>query len=303
MLAIVAPSFNQVSETFVADHARALRPGRTVLVCGDSRGAERFGRPVLSHVSPLPAAFGPAGRLRRRARAAGAARLRLRLDAVVRCPQPGGRVPPHPGGDRGAGRVRQPGVLVSDPCRLLGCRFTSASAATTPPRRCAGRRCAASTAGCSHGRRIIAESRYLADRLVEIGCPEARLHVNPSGADPEQYQPGRPEPGRILAIGRLVEMKAPQLTLAAFARSPGASRRRISTWSGRGPLQAACEAVIREHGLEARVTLHRAQSHDACAALSGRAAMFVQHSVDHLRPARRRAFRWRSPRRWRRSCR
>ncbi len=39
MLAIVAPNFNQVSETFIADHARALAPGRTVLVCRDSVGA------------------------------------------------------------------------------------------------------------------------------------------------------------------------------------------------------------------------------------------------------------------------
>ena len=72
MLAIVAPSFNEVSETFVADHARALAPGRTVLAPGDSRGAERFGHPVLSHVSPLPAAFGPVGKLR------GAPELRVR---------------------------------------------------------------------------------------------------------------------------------------------------------------------------------------------------------------------------------
>ena len=114
---------------------------------------------------------------------------------------------------------------------------------------------------------------------MEIGCPEDRLHVNPSGADPEQYEPGRPEPGRILAIGRLVEMKAPQLTLAAFARIAGRFPEAHLDMVGAGPLQAACEAVIREHGLEARVTLHGAQSHDACAALSGRAAMFVQHSV------------------------
>ena len=45
MLAIVAPSFNQVSETFVADHVRELAPGATVLVCQDGRDAERFGLP------------------------------------------------------------------------------------------------------------------------------------------------------------------------------------------------------------------------------------------------------------------
>src|SRR5690606_4286810 len=39
VLAIVSPSFNQVSETFVADHVRTLAPGRTVLVCQNGTGA------------------------------------------------------------------------------------------------------------------------------------------------------------------------------------------------------------------------------------------------------------------------
>ena len=32
VLAIVAPSFNHLSETFIADHVRTLAPGRTVLI-------------------------------------------------------------------------------------------------------------------------------------------------------------------------------------------------------------------------------------------------------------------------------
>lgn len=74
MLAILAPSFNQVSETFIADHARKLAPGHTILVCQDSRGAEAYGYPVLSHLQSGPVAGGPrtaragdlAARLRRR---------------------------------------------------------------------------------------------------------------------------------------------------------------------------------------------------------------------------------------------
>ena len=48
VLAIVAPSFNQVSETFIADHVCELAPGATVLVCQDGRDAGRFGLPVLA---------------------------------------------------------------------------------------------------------------------------------------------------------------------------------------------------------------------------------------------------------------
>jgi hypothetical protein len=40
--------FSRVSETFIADHARALAPGRTMLVCMDSVSAQRF-----AHQPPL----------------------------------------------------------------------------------------------------------------------------------------------------------------------------------------------------------------------------------------------------------
>ena len=70
VLAIVAPSFNQVSETFVADHVRELAPGATVLICQDGRDAERFGLPVLADLDSESASGRRdrlAARLRRRA--------------------------------------------------------------------------------------------------------------------------------------------------------------------------------------------------------------------------------------------
>ena len=101
----------------------------------------------------------------------------------------------------------------------------------------------------------------------------------PCGVEAAAFPPGSPEPGRLLAIGRLVEKKAPQLTIRAFAevaaRFPrGASRRRR-----RRAAAAACEAAIAEAGLGDRVTLHGAQPHAACGALLRRAAVFAQHSV------------------------
>ena len=57
-LALVAPTFNAVSETFIADHVRTLAPGATVLVCRFSQGAEKYGLPVLSQVGPDYTSFG-----------------------------------------------------------------------------------------------------------------------------------------------------------------------------------------------------------------------------------------------------
>jgi hypothetical protein len=93
------------------------------------------------------------------------------------------------------------------------------------------------------------------------------------------FPPTRSEPGRALAVGRLVEGKAPDLTLRAFAMAAGQFPGAHLDMVGAGPLQALCEAVIAVHGLEQRVTLHGARDHDFVAGLMSRAAMFVQHSV------------------------
>ena len=87
-------------------------------------------------------------------------------------------------------------MLVADPCRLLGLPLYvcfRGHDATEEVRWATMRRFYRRLFRQAAG--IIAELRYLADRLAEIGCPEAKLHVNPSGMDPEQYRPGRPEPG------------------------------------------------------------------------------------------------------------
>jgi glycosyltransferase involved in cell wall biosynthesis len=126
---------------------------------------------------------------------------------------------------------------------------------------------------------VIAESRYLADRLVELGCPERLITVITSGMDPEQFQPAEPEPGRILHVGRLVEMKAPLVTIEAFARIAAAFPEARLDIVGDGPLRGACEALVAAKGLGDRVSLHGAQDHAAITGFTRRAAVFVLHSV------------------------
>lgn len=279
VLALVAPSFNQVSETFIAAHARALLPGATVLVCQQGGGAERFGLPLLAG---LDSAVG-AGRLgtvaaqirRRRGHGpalarADAARLAdfLRAERVSVVLAEFGNM----------------GALVAEVCDRLGLPlfvyFRGHDATmhkTSPSMRRRYRRMFGQGAG------FFAVSRFVADELVAIGCPADRLAVIPSGVDPDRFRPGSPEPGRLVAVGRLVEMKAPHLTIAAFAevagRFPGARLDIV----GDGPLHARCADLVAARGLGGRVTLHGAQGSDAVAALLGRAAVFVQHSVTDAR--------------------
>ena len=60
----------------------------------------------------------------------------------------------------------------------------------------------------------------------------------------------------MLAIGRLVEKKAPQLTIKAFAEVAGRFPQAHLDVVGDGPLRATCEAAVADAGLAGRVTLH-----------------------------------------------
>ena len=279
VLALVAPSFNEVSETFIAAHVRALLPEATVLVCQHGDGADRFGRPVLDHLDSAVGAnwYGTAvARVRRRLGTGPAlaradeARLAdfLRRHRVTVVLAEFGNV----------------GALVAEVCARLDLPlfvyFRGHDATmhkNSPPLRRRYRWLFRQAAG------FFAVSRFVADEVVAIGCPEDRLAVIPSGVDPDGFPPGSPEPGRILAVGRLVEMKAPHLTLAAFAEVAGRFPEARLDIVGDGPLRDRCAALVAERALCDRVTLHGAQSNAAVAALLSRAAIFAQHSVTDAR--------------------
>jgi glycosyltransferase involved in cell wall biosynthesis len=272
-LAVCAPRFGLPSETFITEHVATLAPGRTVLLCNDAEGAAAFGAPVLDRVTP-PGPTDALGRLIARARRAvapgpsRAARARIAaflrehrvgvvlaeygtsgLDLHRACREAGVRLAVHFHGFDATALLRHPRIV-----RRYRAMFPDLHAAITP-------------------------SRYLADRLVAIGCPEDLIRVNPNGVDPGQFTPSRRAPGRVLAVGRLVDKKAPHLTIEAFAAVAARFPEARLDMVGEGPLRPVCEAVIARHGLQDRVTLHGAQPHARVAALMGDAAVFVQHSV------------------------
>jgi colanic acid/amylovoran biosynthesis glycosyltransferase len=126
---------------------------------------------------------------------------------------------------------------------------------------------------------IIAPSGSLVERLRAIGCPENLLHVCPHGIDPARFAITRRLPLRIVAVGRLVDKKAPHLTIRAFAqvaqRFPDARLDMI----GDGPLAETCRALIVNLELERQVFLHGVQPRENVARLMEKASVFVQHSV------------------------
>lgn len=277
-LAIFAPNFTELSQTFIYDHVRTLAPERTVLLSLNSIGSETFGCPVLAHVQSDFTEWGKARswpnyiyyRLRRRYGPALAFDNRMRMIEFLRAHRVTAML----------AEYGPTGVLAGDVCRHLRIPlhvyFHGYDATVTPRHPTARRRYRRLFTQATS---IICASRFLADRLVALGCPERLIHVVSCGVDTGRFVPGTPKPGRILALGRLVEKKAPHLTIRAFGRIAARFPLAHLEIAGDGPLRALCEATIDELGLRGRVTLLGPQPHETCIELMRRAAIFAQHSV------------------------
>ena len=278
-LAIFAPGFDQLSQTFIHDHVRLLAPGRTVLVSLDSVEAETFGCPVLSHLQPdFNDWGGPFGgwpsyayyRLRRRYGPALAFDNRMRLREFLEAQKVTAVL----------AEFGPMGVLAGDVCQQLGVPlhvyfhgYDASYSLRHPTVRRRYRRLFGQASS------IICASRFLADRLVALGCPERLIHVVPCSVDTSRFFPGKPRSGQIVALGRLVEKKAPHLTIRAFGKIAGRFPQARLDIVGSGPLREVCERTIAELRLKDRVTLHGGQPHEVCAGLIRRAAIFAQHSM------------------------
>ena len=128
-------------------------------------------------------------------------------------------------------------------------------------------------------RPIVVVSESMRRQLVALGAAEDQVFLNPYGVDLELFQPGKTEEGLVVAVGRFIDKKAPELTVLAFSkvleRVPEARLAMI----GDGPLRPAVERVISGLGVEDRVRLLGAQDHAHVVDLMRRAAVFMQHSV------------------------
>jgi glycosyltransferase involved in cell wall biosynthesis len=129
---------------------------------------------------------------------------------------------------------------------------------------------------------LVAVSRAMRGKLIALGAPPARVHLNPCGVDCELFGGARPAeaPPLVLAVARFVEVKGPQLTLAAFARVlreyPEARLRMI----GDGPLLGDCRRLSESLSIDHGVTFLGRQPHHLIVEEMRRARLFVQHSVE-----------------------
>ncbi|MCR8549688.1 glycosyltransferase [Salipiger sp. P9] len=125
---------------------------------------------------------------------------------------------------------------------------------------------------------VFSVSQFLLDNLARHGVSHPNAHVVPSGVDIRRFTPGEKRPGSFLAVGRMVEKKAPEVTLRAFAKA-AKGREAHLTFIGDGPRLAPCKALAAELGVASQITFTGALPHDAVREYLSTTEVFLQHSV------------------------
>ena len=128
-------------------------------------------------------------------------------------------------------------------------------------------------------RPIVVVSESMRRQLIALGATEDQLFLNPYGVDLELFRPDETEPGLVVAVGRFIDKKAPELTVLAFSKVLERVPEARLVMIGDGPLKPTVARVISGLEVEERVSLLGAEDHAHVVDLMRRAAVFVQHSV------------------------
>jgi colanic acid/amylovoran biosynthesis glycosyltransferase len=128
---------------------------------------------------------------------------------------------------------------------------------------------------------VVAVSNAMKERLLTLGARPQRLYLNPYGVDPGRFDSAQPADiqSNFLAVGRLVEKKAPFLTILAFGRVLQVVPEATLTIIGDGPLFGPCKRMIQALHLENAVELLGVRGSDEVSRQMRRARAFVQHSL------------------------
>lgn len=126
---------------------------------------------------------------------------------------------------------------------------------------------------------IIVVSRHMEKTIIELGAPVSKVVYNAYGAS-ESFFKIKPDysKGYFLSVGRFVEKKAPYLTLLAFYKMLKEFPEATMIMVGDGPLLAACKQLAAGLGF-GNLIFTGAVAHEKVPDFYRNAFCFVQHSV------------------------
>lgn len=128
---------------------------------------------------------------------------------------------------------------------------------------------------------IIVVSDHSKRRLAEIGLSAEKIHVIPCCVNVPTNANSQRNTDLIkcLAVGRMVPKKGPLLTLEAFRLASEANTKLRLDYVGDGNLFEDASKFIRDHGLSDKITLHGYKPNAQVLELMSDANIFIQHSL------------------------
>jgi len=128
---------------------------------------------------------------------------------------------------------------------------------------------------------LIAVSRHMEKKLVELGAPKEKIHYSPCGMDPLMFHGSDPAkaPPVFLTVGRFVDKKAQHLVLCAFQKVLEKVPQAKLLMVGEGPLLDMCLSMAKALKIEQAVEFLGVKTHKETAELMRKVRALVLHSI------------------------
>ena len=129
---------------------------------------------------------------------------------------------------------------------------------------------------------IVGVSKAMCDQLIlSLGAPVEKVEYIPSYVDLSSFktESNKNASNSLLAVGRLVEKKAPHLTILAFSKTLKHFPSITLDIVGDGPLLGPCKWLCHSLGIMDSVRFHGSLDHSHVSRMMKTARAFIQHSV------------------------
>jgi colanic acid/amylovoran biosynthesis glycosyltransferase len=127
---------------------------------------------------------------------------------------------------------------------------------------------------------IIAVSKKMAGKIVELGCPTHKIVVTPCGPNDNFFKLNPTFTNNVFfGYGRFVDKKAPYLTVLAFKEVLKKHADAKLILGGEGELLHTCKSIAKAYGIENNVTFPGILKPEEAMKLMETSLAFVQHSI------------------------
>lgn len=131
--------------------------------------------------------------------------------------------------------------------------------------------------------KIISVSQIMSNNLLDLGCPKDKLFYNVYGPNPlfEKVQPTFSKK-QFISIGRFTDKKAPYYLILAFKDVIKTHKKAQLLIGGNGELYNTCKNLIAYHNLQDNIRLLGVVTPQEYTTLLEESLAYVQHSVTAL---------------------